>query len=144
MFLYFSVSHFEKKNFVFFFHFFIFLFLFDFLFSFFSLFLFFSSFFFPFFFFFFSGAQNLNFFFGFNCLTISILNAHVKKNVEPSREVPLWALFFFLMSFFFFFFWDSSRGRTHCRVTDLADDRGNLGCEGVQLLLQLEDDGRRH
>ena len=42
---------------------------------------------------------------------------------------------------------DSSRGRTRCRVTEmclLADDRGNLGREAVQLLSQLEDTGRRH
>ena len=145
MFLYFSLSHFFQFFsffFLFFFFFFIFfLFFLIFCFPFFLCFCFFLLFFpFFFFFFFFSGGQNLNFFFGFNCLTISILNAHVKKMLSRLGRYPFGPSFFSHVFFFSFFFWDSSRGRTHCRVTDLADDRGNLGCEGVQLLLQLEDD----
>ena len=91
------------------------LFIFSFFFIFFILhvFFFFSSFFFVFFFFF--GLLEIRFF-GLNCFKISCDTSffHKKHVFEPSRGVPLWALFsfffyclfsfFYCFMFFFFFF----------------------------------------
>ena len=61
------------------------------------------SFLFLFFFFFCSGLLEIRFFFGLNCFKISC-NISVQKIIcfEPSRGVPLWALFSFLSLVFFF------------------------------------------